>query len=135
MTRHSNNDYEQLITVFGITIAAISAFISYRLGADLLSTVKSTVTTIILVVILGFIGKYFAANIWKVISITTNVIWFKWHDTLYSVNDKILTEYNNTIQWGDTTPPVTIWYGESWFVWLIQIMLILSVILIFHKQK
>jgi hypothetical protein len=63
MTQHSNNDYELIIGFFGIIIAGISAFISYKLNTDLLETIQSFVVTIILVAITGFSGKYFDINI------------------------------------------------------------------------
>jgi hypothetical protein len=135
MTRHSNNDYELIIGSFGIIIAAVSAFISYKLGTDLLETFKSFIMTIFIVFLVGWFGRYNDMSLSKIVSLSCIAIWFTWHDTLRSVNDKIISDYNNTIQWGEPIPPELIWYGESWFIWLIQILLVLVSVGIFYKQR
>jgi hypothetical protein len=135
MTRHENNDYELIIGSFGIIIAGISAFISYKLGTDLQETFKSFIMTISIVFLVGWFGRYNDTSLSKTISLSCTTIWFTWHYTLRSVNDKILSDHHNTIQWGEVIPPDLIWYGESWFIWLIQILLILIVGIIFYKQK
>jgi hypothetical protein len=135
MTRHSNNDYELIIGSFGIIIAAVSAFISYKLGTDLLETFKSFLMTIFIVFIVGWCGRYNDISLSKTISLSCMAIWFTWHDTLRSVNDKILSDHHSTIQWGEVIPPELIWYGESWFIWLVQFLLVLLVVGICYKQK
>lgn len=119
MTRHENNDYELIIGSFGIIIAAVSAFISYKLGTDLLETFKSFIMTVFIVFLVGWFGRYNDMSLSKTLSLSCTAIWFTWHDTLRSVNDKIISDYNSTIQWGEVIPPELIWYGESWFIWLI----------------
>jgi hypothetical protein len=135
MTRHVNNDYELIIGSFGIIIAAVSAFISYKLGTDLLETFKSFIMTIFIVFLVGWFGRYNNISLSKTVSLSCTAIWFTWHDTLRSVNDKIISDYNSTIQWGEVIPPELIWYGESWFIWLIQFLLVIFVVGIFYKQK
>jgi hypothetical protein len=133
MTRQ-NNEYEQGILLFGIIIAIISALVAQKLGSNLLDTAISVVKTIGIVIVCGVLGRYFFDTAFKTITITLNLIWFSWHATFASVNNKIIAEYNNSFQF-ETIQPELIWYGESWFIWIIQLILVLGVVFIFYINR